>query len=217
MTKGYIVSEGHGEDQALPNLLYKLCQVSAYFHVSHFEKTIRSPTQLKNEDSFRHACTLLRAKRDCAFALFLRDCEDACPGKLGPQFAEVLRKEELPFPSAVVLFYREYETLFLASLPSLAGKDLPGPGGITRPGIPAGATYPGDVTARRDAKGEIGRLMGSRYKPSVDQLALTRHLDVHILRASNLDCFGVLERALAFCAKEACNPSAPGRVYPPGV
>lgn len=66
--------------------------------------------------------------------------------------------------------------------------------------------------AKRDAKGEISRHMpeGRVYKPTVDQLALTRLLDFRLLRASALPCFGTLERALRFLSG-----AHEGDVYPP--
>lgn len=51
---------------------------------------------------------------------------------------------------------------------------------------------------------------GRAYKPTVDQLALTRMVDFGALRASGLPCFSTLENALRFLAQ-----AAPGDVYPP--
>ena len=47
------------------------------------------------------------------------------------------------------------------------------------------------------------------YKPTLDQLPLTRLIDFSVLRQSNLPCFGTLERALQFLAKGEA-----GSVYP---
>ncbi len=50
-----------------------------------------------------------------------------------------------------------------------------------------------------------------RYKPTLDQLALTRMIDSSDLRSVGLPAFGTLERALRFLA----SAPAPGAVYPP--
>jgi len=52
---------------------------------------------------------------------------------------------------------------------------------------------------------------GRTYKPAVDQLPLTRMIDIPTLREANVPCFGTLERALAFLAE---NFGSAG-VYPP--
>jgi len=47
------------------------------------------------------------------------------------------------------------------------------------------------------------------YKPTLDQLPLTRLLDFSVLRQADLPCFGTLERALAFLGQ-----GGSGEVYP---
>jgi len=100
----------------------------------------------------------------------------------------------LRFPVAVVLPYREFETWFLPCVAQLAGRSLPGPGGIERPGLAEGASYTGNF----------------EYKPTLDQLPLTQLLDLATLRAANVPSFGTFERALRFLAV-----ANPGEVYPP--
>ena len=39
-----------------------------------------------------------------------------------------------------------------------------------------------------------------RYKPTVDQLPMTRMIDLEVLRRANVPCFATLERSLAFLA-----------------
>jgi hypothetical protein len=48
------------------------------------------------------------------------------------------------------------------------------------------------------------------YKPTLDQLPLTRLLDFSTLRRADLACFGSLERALRFL-----DSGEAGGVYPP--
>lgn len=154
----------------------------------------------------------MRAKADCDRVLFLRDEDDGCPKSRGPEAAAWLRHAALPFPAAFVLFRREYETLFLPCLPLMAGKPIVDPNNVRRVGLREGAKFEGDPQGRRDAKGVVSSFMppGRTYKPTTDQLALTRLLDFGALRRAGLPCFSTLENALRFLAG-----AAPGAVYPP--
>lgn len=202
--------EGHGEDGAAPNLVNRLWMDLGLPHAVWSPKPVRA--KLYTEPGVAQLCQLLRTKPDCDRVLVLRDDEDGCPKDEGPRIGAWARAAKLPFPLAIVLTYREYETLFLASLESLAGKPLVDPNGVRRAGIAPSAVFTGDLQAKRGAKEVISSLMpaGRVYKPTTDQLALTRHLDFTRLRASGLPCFGTLERALRFLAT-----AEPGAVYPP--
>ena len=106
-----------------------------------------------------------------------------------------------------MLARREYEAWFLASIPAIAGREI-------RPGlsIPAGTVFDGDPEEKRGAKEWLTKHYprGKAYKPTMDQLALTKMIDFAMLRSRGVRAFGTLERAFRFLA-------APGgaRVYPP--
>lgn len=51
---------------------------------------------------------------------------------------------------------------------------------------------------------------GRAYKPTLDQLPLTRLIDIEALRAAEVPCFGTLERAVGFLARSF----GKGGVYP---
>lgn len=95
---------------------------------------------------------------------------------------------------AVVFACCEYETWLLAGVESLAGKKLPD----GRLGVQAGTTtYPGDLeTAPRDAKKALGKLMHNGYKPTLDQIELTKLLDFAQVRERGLKSFARLEKAI---------------------
>jgi hypothetical protein len=211
MGKGYLVVEGHGEDGAVPNLVNRLWSDLGLPPVVWNAKPLRGQA-LNLERGVRQVCELLRAKTDCDRVLFMRDEGDGCPKARGPEAAAWLRRAALPFPAAFVLFHREYETLFLPCLPLMAGKPIVDPNGVKRPGIREGATFEGDPQGPRNAKGVVSSFMppGRAYKPTVDQLALTRMLDFGALRGSGLPCFSTLENALRFLSG-----AARGAVYPP--
>jgi hypothetical protein len=209
--RGYTIVEGHGEQEAVLNLLTRLWADLGLGHLSWAEP-IRA-TNLHKEELLRKYCGLVRSKPDAELLLVLRDDEDGCPKTDGPQLASMLQRFALPFPTAVVLAYREYESLFLPCIASMAGRRLAGINGLERPGLRADARYVGDFESKRDIKGWLSAHMerGHSYKPTVDQLPLTRMVRFEELRASGLAWFGTLERALRFLDQQRGRPS----VYPP--
>lgn len=208
MGRAYVVIEGHGEDAAITNLLVRLADDLGLPRVVWAPPIRRNA--LHREAATAALCDDLRRRSDCERALLLRDDEDGCPRRTGPEVASWVARAAPPFPTAVVLFYREYETLFLPCASAMAGRLLRDPSGAERPGLPQGAAWTGNPEVKRDAKGEVSALLGRRYKATIDQFALTRLLDFDALRRSGLSCFGTLERALGWLVRA----EAPG-VYPP--
>lgn len=209
--KLYLVGEGHGEVQAALNLVTRLWDDLGLPRDVVWKQALRG-TALQTEQGFQKICTLLRSKADCGGVLILRDEDDGCPAQRGPQAAGWLRNATLPFPSAVVLAHREYEALFLPCLHLMAGQPLVDPSGQRRPGLRCGARFEGDPETIRDVKGLLSQHYdgGRAYKPTLDQLSLTRWIDFPTLRQSQMPCFETLERALRFLA-------SPGDelIYPP--
>ncbi len=203
--KGYILVEGHGEVQAAGNLVARL---SADVGIDlPWSRPIRWPN-LHLKDGLVKGANFIRAKRDAGALLVLRDEDDACPRDRGPEMAGCLRQINLPFPSAVVLLHPEYEVLFLPCLDRIAGQSLEG-----RPGLQDNTVWDGDCwEARRGVKEWLTRHFppGRSYKPTVDQLPMTRMLDFDRLREADLPCFGTLERAVAFLGQSL----ETGDVYP---
>jgi hypothetical protein len=151
-----------------------------------------------------------RAKRVAAL-LIVRDEEDLCPRTRGPQMSSWLREESLPFPSAVVLMHPEFEVIFLPCLALMAGKPIQS-AGVERPGLAADTQFEGGWEDQRGIKEWLTNHMTANrsYKPTLDQLPLTRLVDIPMLRAANVPCFGTFERALRFLA----NSRTEGSVYP---
>jgi hypothetical protein len=212
MGRGYLVVEGHGEVLAAHNLIIRLWQDLGLPQLVWAEP-IRGIALHKKEGIIR-ACGYIRSKPDADCLLILRDEEDECPKSVGPSVASWLRDERLPFPCAIVMFCREYETLFLPCLHLMAGKPLQGTHQRQRPGIQPGTSFSGDFESVRGVKEWLSARFppGRAYKPTQDQLPLTRLIDFGVLRKSGLPCFGTLERAIRFLAGKG---SGRGRVYPP--
>lgn len=209
MGRGAIVVEGHGEVEAAQNLVSRLS--SEVGLPLPWAKPQRFPN-LHLERGIRKAAELQRITRDIDALLILRDEDDGCPAQRAPAQAQLLRDLKLPFPAAFVLLHREYEALFLPCIDLMAGRPLR-TGSIERPGLVAGTTFDGDPESIRGVKEWLSKRFprGTSYKPTTDQLQLTRMIDFDRLRAAQLPCFGTLERALRFLAE---NLGSPGRVYP---
>lgn len=218
MGNGMILVEGEGEEQAAPELISRLWKDLGLSPIP-WQNTWRCPASHKRP-ALMEACDRLRMRnrfakaRDMVEALLvLRDADDDCPKSLGPEMAGWLRSERLPFPSAVVLFHREFETLFLPCLSRMAGKTWMNARGVERGGFPPQISFEGDLEGTRGVKEWLSTQLpkGKSYKPTQDQFPLTRMLDFDDLRQSGLPSFGTLERALRFL------DGARGRseVYPP--
>lgn len=203
----YVVVEGHGEPEAILNLLHRL-QGDLKLSPAVWGRPIRKV--VTNRPRAEEVAGLVRGRGDAAGLLITRDGDDDCPRDSAPELATWLKGMGLPFPVAVVLFHREYETLFLPCVSAMAGQPLEH---HRRPGLVSSAQFDGDFEAVRDAKGKISSMMpsGRVYKPTTDQLALTQMLDFSMLRTSELPCFGTLERALTFLLSAS---SSGGQVFP---
>lgn len=199
--RGYLVVEGHGETAAALNLVTRLWADLALPPLHWEDPPIRGRA-LHTEAGINQAAGLVRAKRGARALLVLRDADDDCPKVTGPQAARWLANAKLPFPAAAVLLRREFETLFLPSLWRMAGRPLVDVRGVSRPGLRLNAKFTGDPEGPRDAKGAVSdQFTSGRYKPTLDQLALTRLVDFGDLRAASVPAFGTLERALRFLAQ----------------
>lgn len=128
----YVLVEGHGEAEAVLNLLTRVVH-ERDAAIPPFAPPIRVPGIARDEQLTKFV-ELVRGKPDAGALLALRDDEDGCPKADCPLLGALLRGLNLPFPSAVVLAYREYETLFLPCIDRMAGRALDGPGGA-RPGF----------------------------------------------------------------------------------
>lgn len=213
MTRAYVIVEGQGEQAAAVSLLARLWEDLGLPAVS-WAPPIRGKG-LRQELGQSKYCEYVRRKPDVGFLLLLRDEDDDCPRDLAPREAEWMATRRLPFPAAVVMAHREYESLFLACVEAMAGKGLKVAGGAAElPGLSADATFGGDPETVRDVKGWLTRHMaaGRTYKPTVHQLPMTRMVEFEVVRRNGLPWFGTLERALQFLA---ANLGREGCVYPP--
>jgi hypothetical protein len=156
MGKAHLIVEGHGEIEAAKNLIVRLWADLGLPHVV-WAKPKRAKA-LNTRAGVLQACELLRSEPDCELALVLRDEDDGCPAQRGPETARWLVEAALPFPVAVVLAHREFETWFLPCVHVMAGREI-------RPGvgIVEGARFDGDPEGTRSAEGVVTPLPIAGY------------------------------------------------------
>lgn len=164
------IVEGQGEEVALPLLLRRLRDEAQAWGLEVGRPHRKRRTQLVKKDSLQSAIKVAALRENCAAILVLFDADDDCPKELAPTLEGWAREAAGGKPCAVVMANREYEAWFLASLEALRG----------RAAILPDATSHSNPETPRDAKGELERCMerGASYSPTVDQAALTAHLDL---------------------------------------
>ena len=174
------VVEGHGERDAVPELVRRIGRERAGKHVDvNAPYRVRSGSFLKFTDEFRKAVSIaaLKAKERDGIVLILLDCEDDCPATLGPKIASEAAKVRGDVEYLVCLAYREFETWFMYAAASLAGEF----------GLPKELTPPADPEATRNAKGWFGDQMPRGYKETEHQVLMTAKFDLD--EASKSDSF----------------------------
>lgn len=213
----YIVREGDGEKDALPALVYKLRDHLGLNLPFHHPDRHGMQRSLLTKVQVHATCELIRG-RDCDGLLLTRDADQDqldradCPKFSAPEMAQWVRELNLPFPTAIVLFYKEYETLFVAGATDLAGKELRDHRSTVIGTIPDGATAHPSPETPRDAKGWVSSNLVAHYKPTLLQTSLTKLLDPAAMEATNLSSYRRLVSALGFLAT---NQGVAGAVYPP--
>lgn len=172
------IVEGHGEVEALPLLIRR---IFGEFH-RRVSPVVNPPTRVKagsflhDHDYFNKYVALAAAKaaQGDGMVLILLDCEDHCPGTLGPRLLTDAQAVRDDIRCGVALAHREFETWFLAAAASLRGCA----------GLPDCLTPPENPESIRGAKEWLGKHMPVPYDPIIHQARLTAHFDLHQARAN---------------------------------
>lgn len=200
-----LIVEGDGEVDAVPSLLTKILRTEQMWDWFADDRPIRvgNPHNLKRK--LEQYLRLAAGRKDCAGILILLDLDEGCPVHEARALADQVRELQLPYPVAIVLAYREYETWFLASLDTVVGQG----------DLPAGLVYQGDVEARRGVKEWLQAQMpaGRGYKETVDQRRFTALIDLD-LAAQRSRSFRRLLDAVEELVQVG-NVGQPGYVTPP--
>lgn len=172
------IVEGHGEVYALPALLHRIAEDAGYLGPLRVNAPIRvkADSFLNDESYFARYVALAGAKavQEGGVMLLLLDCEEACPGILGPRLLQKAREVRPDVQIVVALAQREYETWFLSAARSLRGLS----------GLPTDLEPPANPERIRGAKEWLSRHMEGTYDPVVHQLELTRLFDMTDARAN---------------------------------
>jgi hypothetical protein len=167
------IVEGHGEVQALPVLLRRVCQwLTPDLHALVLPPIrVHRDRFLRKDDEFGRVLTLAASKSGAGGAVFvLLDADDDCPASLG---VEIANRAQLRIPHrhlSVVLANREYEAWFIASATSLDGQR----GFSMKPG-----DLDVDAEGPRDAKGWMrDRMTSGLYGEVTDQPAFSARIDL---------------------------------------
>lgn len=211
-----IVREGEGEKDALPNLVYRLAKhLGVELPYPASKEPWRKP--LVTETHVREVAEQARALPGCGGLLLTRDADNDdlpaadCPKFNAPVLAGWVRSLALPFPTAVVLFYKEFETLFLAGAGGMVGREVRDRRGLVLLTISAGVdAHPAPETPR-DAKGWVREKLVPGYKPTLHQASLTQLLDLDDMERRALSSYRRLVSAVRFLAAQR---GTTGTVYP---
>jgi hypothetical protein len=171
------IVEGHGEVEALPALLHRIAAHAGFTGALRVNPPIRvkAGSFLKDPGYFERHVALAAAKaaQGRGGVLIVLDCEDSCPGILGPDLLRKARTVRDDVDTLVALAYREYETWFIAAIRSLRGQW----------GLRADLSPPTDAESIRNAKGWLGDRMDGGYDPVTHQIAFTRAFDLEEARS----------------------------------
>lgn len=171
------IVEGRGEVEALPLLIRRI--FAEYRHgvypIVNPPIFVKAGSFINVQNYFQKYVQLAanKAAQSDGTVLILLDCEDDCPGTLGPRLladAQIVRSD---IKYAVALAHREYETWFLAAAHSLRGCA----------GISDQLTAPQNPESIRGAKEWLGRHMPVSYDPIIHQAKFTANFDLHLARA----------------------------------
>lgn len=178
------IVEGDGEVTAVPVLLHRLLRDSNELGLQiAAPKNAHGSGNLTKDGGVERFVRYAWIEPGCAAVIIIIDGDAAdCAMTLGKSLAERIRKLRGPKPVAVVVANREYEAWFLASLPSMAGKQIAE--ALTLPEHLLLNVHPEKM---RNVKGWITRQLpsGKSYKETEHQASMTRLIDLGLARASS--------------------------------
>jgi hypothetical protein len=166
------IVEGHGEVQAVPELIRRIARELGKYPKIH--PPIRASRDRLTNDKLGEYVDTAQALGGDVGTLLLFDADDDPACSLGPGCLALLRKLAPHRQSGMVLAVNEFENWFIAGVTGLWGKR----------GIPDGLRPPADVESIRDAKGWLSRNMesGFKYRAPRDQAAFAALFDMQEAR-----------------------------------
>jgi len=212
------IVEGHGEDAAIRILLERIgSELPGCEHIEVLRPLRWPKSKLLQEFELKRAIELAclklapRSSPDHPLVLILLDADEDPPCRLGPELLANARLARPDVDIVCVLAKVEYETWFVAAAESLASR------GYLR--LAAGESPPDRPELTRSGEAWIRRHFGgARYSKTVDQPALTRHMDLASCRQRSpsfaklwRDLEAAVGRAAERAATANASPAAPRR------
>lgn len=162
------IVEGHGDVAAFPALIGRVGQALGTPVVSPNPIKAKEWPGLKSAGEFERYLELAY-RRGNEHIIVALDLDDGCAvteSNAANERAELWRNGR-DVQVSIVFFVREYETMFLHCVSDILGGKQAASSGVPE--------------SIRDAKGEIKRLTGRRYKELQEQLAYTRAISLGTL------------------------------------
>ena len=222
-----LLVEGDGDVEAAPVLLARLLhEYQAFdavfldphpFRVGEYSKISRQEFA-----KWRRYLRAVAKRKDLGGCLLLLDGDSRakvegqpfCAMRAAGCLADEARKEVAgrSFSVAIVFACTEYESWLIAGVQSLGGKQFTDGSNQMPDQIKAPPPHP--ESAPRDAKGWLGGVMKTGYKPTRDQAELTRLVDLNLIRRQEMRSFRRLESAVqglvraVRCGEHAVTPAS---------
>lgn len=182
MPKIYPLIEGKGEADAVPNLITRILQETDCHDVfvGQVQKANGKGNFTRDNGIERYVERALM-RPDCDGVIILLDADDECPLERAFDFASRLAAVSAKCPIVIALANRDFENWFLASIESLRGHKL----SDGRMGLKAETPIPSQCENVKGADEFLSRYFppGINYKKSLDQILLTRLMDLELTRA----------------------------------
>ena len=198
MSKLHLIVEGEGDKQALPVLVRRILADRNLHHTQ-----LTSPPQVSGDIQKvwkRLEDYLTYAHMNACPILWVLDCDDKSDGTSGcaVQHVAKLRTQiagyhfHQPQPLEFAFFTKEFESLFLAEERALRDYYK----------LPETLHIDANAVNRRDAKGEISKLLGKSraYKETTDQAKIAARLDLAHCRQVSRDYRHLEDAILRLCA-----------------
>ena len=173
------IVEGHGDVEAAPILIRRIAEKLGKGNAVSIPRPFRCPKgKIMQEKELGRILDFAAAKlTPPGEILILLDADSDCPAQLAPKLLANARNLRKDVKISVVLAKREYETWFLAALPSLAGKR----------GIRKGLSSIPNAEDVSGAKERLEKEMepGRYYSETLDQAALSSLFDLDMAKKNS--------------------------------
>jgi len=170
-----LIVEGFGDVQAMPTLAARTGAILGTQIHAHNPIRAGCVTAVAREGELERFLKMAASRDGLEAILVVLDLDDGCPGEMAASFIARYEaiKDEIVTPVRFCFCVREFEAWFLDNLE------------VLKAGAPEydwdAEFVCADGSAKRDAKGLINSAMAKHYKEPIDQLKLTKKLELKAL------------------------------------